>query len=398
MFRRVHCHGYAAAIVCDGYGIVNSDYDNIPIDNNKILVSTFNGAFTCNPKYIVKELLKRKTKYKIVWVVNTDILRYIKDFPENIDLVMIDTPDYYKELMSAKLLIKNDRRLKDIKKGFHKRKEQIYIQTFHGSLGIKKSGIDRDDQGKKAMEICEIEAKTIDYLTSNGKYTTEFFKRMFWNNGKIAETGHPRNDIFFKDNTEIKEKIYKKYNIPLNKKLVMYAPTFREDYDISVYTLDFDNMIKAFEKKFGGEWAALVRLHPRLLNYRDKFQVDNSLVYDVTAYSDIQELMAVSEAVITDYSSCIYDFMLTRKPGFIYAVDIDKYNNGRGFYYPLTSTPFPVASNNEEMEKNILNFNFLSYKQKVEDFLKEKGCIDDGHASERVVDLIYKLLENQVTE
>ena len=87
--------------------------------------------------------------------------------------------------------------------------------------------------------------------------------------------------------------------------------------------------------------------------------------------------------------------MLSRKPAFIYATDIEKYDNERGFYYPLTSTPFPVATNNEELTNNIENFDNENYKINVENFLKEKGCIEDGHASERVVDLIEEVMNNE---
>ena len=137
-----------------------------------------------------------------------------------------------------------------------------------------------------------------------------------------------------------------------------------------------------------------MRLHPRLVNLMQDCVENKDYVIDATNYSDIQELMVSADAIVTDYSSCIYDFMLSRKPGFIYATDVEKYNNGRGLYYPLTSTPFPVASNNDEMVKNIEQFDYDTYKVGVEEFLKEKGCIDDGHASERVVELIKNIIDN----
>ena len=96
---------------------------------------------------------------------------------------------------------------------------------------------------------------------------------------------------------------------------------------------------------------------------------------------------------MTDYSSCIFDFMLSRKPAFIFATDIENYNTERGFYYPLESTPFPVATDNIELIENIRNFDYEKYKQEVEIFLQEKGCMEDGHASERVVDLIERIIK-----
>ena len=105
---------------------------------------------------------------------------------------------------------------------------------------------------------------------------------------------------------------------------------------------------------------------------------------------DMQELLAAADCLITDYSSCAFDFMLTRRPVFLYTPDIREYDTQRGFYYPLTSTPFPLAQNNAELQKNIDSFDEAAYRQKVEAFLAGKGCIEDGHASERVAELIEK--------
>lgn len=107
----------------------------------------------------------------------------------------------------------------------------------------------------------------------------------------------------------------------------------------------------------------------------------------------MQELIAITDIAVTDYSSWIYDFMLLRKPGFIFATDIDKYNTERGFCYPLETTPFPIARNNDELISNILDFSETVYLEKLEQFLQDKGCIEDGHASERVVELIKEIIE-----
>ena len=100
----------------------------------------------------------------------------------------------------------------------------------------------------------------------------------------------------------------------------------------------------------------------------------------------------ISDVAITDYSSWIYDYILTRRPGFIFATDIYSYETERGFYYPLSSTPFPVSTNNETLIENILLFDEKQYEKNVDVFLEEKGCIDDGHASQRVVDKIIELV------
>ena len=119
----------------------------------------------------------------------------------------------------------------------------------------------------------------------------------------------------------------------------------------------------------------------------------NHWVYDVTDYTDIQELMLISDIAITDYSSWIYDFVLTRRPGFLYATDVERYNNITGLCYLLEETPFPVCYNNEMLLDHIRNFDQEDYERKVQAFLDGKESVDDGHSSERLVAEILKQLE-----
>ena len=370
-------------------------YKNYPIQKNKILFNHHIGSYACNVKYITEEILRQNLPYDLVWVVNHNFDKYKDDFPTNVRIVKAGTSEEVEEYSTAKIKIASDRQEHYIKNGIIKRSKQYYIQTFHGSLGIKKTGDDREDANTKKHKYALMDAKQIDYLISNGTYTTNFFKRIFWNHGTILEVGHPRNDIFFKDCSHIKEKVCKKLNIPTDKKIVMYAPTLREDRDLTCYTLDYEKIIKVFKEKFGGEWILLTRLHPLITDLQYKFSKQLDCVIDATNYSDMQELLATCDALITDYSSCIYDFMLSRKPGFIFATDVKKYDNSRGLYYPLTSTPFPVAQNNDEMAENIKNFDNDKYLVEVDQFLKGKGCIDDGHASERVVELIKEIISKE---
>jgi CDP-glycerol glycerophosphotransferase len=141
-----------------------------------------------------------------------------------------------------------------------------------------------------------------------------------------------------------------------------------------------------------------MRFHPSLRavykNKRKTFEDDLAYrIIDVTDYDDMQELITIADVAITDYSSWIYDFMLQRRPGFIFATDIALYNNERGFCYPLETTPFPIATNNNEMMQNVLDFNQEDYLNKLEAFLEEKGCVEDGHASERTVDKVLELMK-----
>lgn len=165
----------------------------------------------------------------------------------------------------------------------------------------------------------------------------------------------------------------------------MYAPTFRDNHRFDCYQIDYERLRNALSDKFGGKWRVLVRFHLNVRRFSKNALEKNENVIDVTDYPDIQELMLISDIAITDYSSWIYDYILTRKPGFIYATDIEDYNNERGFYYKLESTPFPIATDNDALIRNIESFNYDLYHEKLESFLVDKGCMDDGKASSRLV-------------
>ena len=377
------------------------------IDNNKIVIDNFEGnSYGCNPKYIVEEIIKRKLPYELVWLVKSVSSEFEKGaFPEQVRLVPIYKKDAFVELATAKLWIDNQRKYYFIKRGLIKKNNQRYIQTWHGSLGIKKLDADvtafNDEDNQNWVTGSKYESSIMDYYISNSSFESNVVTKALWFNNCIKEYGHPRNDIFFKsekEQQEIKDKVFQTLQIDKNKKVLLYVPSFRDDKKLSCYGLDTSAVANVLKEKFGGDWVIAIRLHPRVKKYSSKLFSFNDKVVDATYYPDIQELLLASDIAITDYSSCIFDFMLSRKPGFIFATDIEQFNTDRGFYYPLETTPFPIATNNYELIKNIENFDYEEYKQKVEDFLKDKGCMEDGHASERVVDLIEKIMSGELDE
>lgn len=369
----------------------------LPIQKNKIVFSNFCGNnFGCNPKYIALECLKRKLNYDLVWVVNSDIPEEELDIPDGVRVVRNDFPFAIKELATAKIWVSNVRLIKYFRRGLEKKDGQIYIQTWHGSLGIKK--IDGDANPKFWERSTwdgyeEVDSKSVDYLISNSKFENEVYKSAFWGLGEIKEMGHPRNDIFFKDTTSEKADVYKKLGIPSDKKILLYVPSYRDDGRLYCYFMNYEKVLDACKKRFGGDWVMCIRLHPRMAEFSDKILKSSENIIDCSNYPDIQELLVSADVAITDYSSCIFDYLLSSKPAFIYAVDIDEFDEERGFYYPFSSTPLSVAKNDDELCENILNFDMDKFKNKNVEFLKDKGCIEDGHAAERVVDFIQELME-----
>ncbi len=372
-------------------------YAGQKIHKNRIVMNNFGGnGYGCNLKYIAEELIRQNMPYEIVWLCKDDTLMQDNKIPSKIKKMSINSKKGVKTLYSAKLIISNVHLNQFIKKGWIKRPEQIYIQTWHGSLGIKK--IDYSVRNENSAFFTnewklytDKDISYIDYLISNSDFENRVFKEGFkWNKDTLL-VGHPRNDIFFLSNKEkenIRQKVYEYYNIPKNKKIIFYAPSFRDNKKLDVYNLDFDILQKSIENKFGNDWITLVRLHPQNFDLASFFNIPTSNIINATLYPDIQELLISADIGITDYSSWIFDFMLSKKPAFIYAEDIETYNTERGFYYSLERTPFLVAKNNEELINNIETFDYEKYKINVENFLKEKGCIEDGHASEKIVKLI----------
>lgn len=375
----------------------------LSVNKNKIVFENFKGcSYGCNPKYITEEIIKRKLPYELVWIVKSVTQEKEEgNFPPEVRLVSKGGLEALKELSSAKLWIDNQRKIYYLRRGLEKRDSQYYIQTWHGSLGIKKIGLDSplSKVDNEWIPFGIQDAEMIDYIISNSDFETNVFKSNFFGKGNIKPWGHARNDIFFKSSEEIenlKTKIKSEFNIPKDKKIMLYIPSFRDNFNLECFHIDTELLKNTLNKRFGGDWVIAVRMHPHLKKYSTELFKFSDSVVDASFYPDIQELLVASDGAITDYSSCIFDFMLSRKPAFIFATDIEDYNTDRGFYYPLESTPFPVAVNNEQLAENIMNFDNEKYQKDVELFLKDKGCIEDGHAAERIVDLIEKIMKDEV--
>ena len=382
----------------DARGLYRRFYASKPIVQNKIVFDNYMGkGFGCNPKYVALKLLEKYPgKFDIVWLATK---KNSYGFPEGIRVVNYASREAREEFATAKVWVTNYHKISFIKKGMYKRAEQFYIQMWHGSLGIKK--IENDVEGltidSSWLNMAKLNSHMTDYWISNSTFETQIYKRAFWDADKILEYGHPRDDLLLGDTSSARKTVENFYGFH-DKKILFYAPTFREDYRLDCYRIDYTGLQSALKAKFGGEWVVLVRLHPRVQSFAAQVIPQRHSIFDATNYPDIQELLAAADCMITDYSSCIFDYVLTRRPGLIYAPDLEEYNTERGFYYSLEETPFPIARDNYQLIENIKKFDLIDYKQKCNEFLKEKGCMEDGHAAERVADLIAELTSNHNIE
>lgn len=364
-----------------------------PIDPNKIVVMTFRCEYECNAKWICEEIIKRGLPYKIVW--GSHPKKKAAPFPPEITPVKRETFAFAKEMASARILIDNG--ISMVHMNYRKKPGQILMETWHGAIGIKKFS-PQNVNNKRWVKNALKEASMTDYCISNSTFENDVYREDYWKESEILTYGHARNDILCEKDTPrkaaIRARIYEHFKLNPDARICMYAPTFRDDKDMRPYQLDYAEMREALEQRFGGEWVIMTRFHDRIRTLASKMVKLPKFVINCSTYTDIQELMTCVDVGITDYSSWICEFLLTGKPGFLFATDINDYTTTeRAFFYPLDSMPYPLATDKRQLIENILTFDEDKFAVDVVNFLNDKGSIDDGHAAERIVDKIEELME-----
>lgn len=358
-----------------------------PIKEDKIVFCTVRGKrYGDNPLYISEELKKRKKEYDIVWLLNKELK---KELPKDIRFVKYNYFTEVYHLATAKVWV--DTNMKFC--GVLKRRGQLYVQTWHGSYGIKK--IAKDLEEKLPLidrRYYDYNAKIIDLMVSNSKKTTEIYRRAFGYEGEMLQIGSPRNDIFFGSSSENITKVKKYFDIA-EQKVVLYAPTFRKGYSTDELNLDYEKLLQALSIRYGGEWILLIRLHPYNLKESETWIKYSSTMKNASVYPNMEDLLVTADILVTDYSSCMFDFVTTGKCCFLYATDVEEYRNDRDYYFDIKELPFPLAENNEQLEKNILNFNEEIYQKKLNELFEQVGLCETGHASEKVADYIEQWMK-----
>lgn len=367
----------------------------LPIHDGKIVFYSFTESFADNPRAIAKELLRREWKGDLVWVTKDQ--HQPLELPQGIRAAVGRCRMRY-ELSTSQIIVSNTRLPRYWTKGFRKKAGQLYIQTWHGSLGIKKMEADMPYTSRSYLKRAQMDSERIDYLISNCRWLTQMFRRCFFYDGEILEIGSPRNDVLVLGTAKRAKTVRAALGLPSERKLLLYVPTFRdENRTLNPPMPDWEQLVRALTERFGGEWSILVRMHPSLSREpREQLSaVREKQILDFTNYPDMTDLLVIADAVVTDYSSCIYDFLLTGRPGFIYAPDYATYEKQRGLYYPLKETPFPIAETGECLAHAVRSFDESAYRIAAEQFLRTKGCVDDGHASGRIADLIESILNGK---
>lgn len=357
------------------------------IKKNKIVFCNSCGnGYGCNLKYIAEEIIRQELDYDLVWLVKSN--NYY--FPEKIRIVKYNSIKSFYELATAKIWIDNQNKNELIQK----RKGQYNIQAWHGGYPLKRLGIDNPENNSKKNFIYN--SKIIDLRISNCTFRSNIFRTAYLYKGEILECGLPRNDVLInkQEHKTIRKKILDYYNISDIDILVLYAPTYRSNLDINVYTLNYQMLIEYYNI-IGLKCKILIRLHHDVakkqycLTYNDE-------IMNATNYSDIQELMCASDILITDYSNIMFEFALMYKPCFLFATDIYEYLKNRGFYFDYFNLPFRIADDTDKLIDNIRRFDMNLYIHKIEKYMDMVGAKEFGNASKQVVERIKYKIENKI--
>ena len=387
LFNNFQIYFRQSAILTQRLNAFNSQamnlFSRIDISRNKIVFNNFNGrGYGCNPKYIAEEILRQNLPYDLVWLVND----LNEPMPAKIRKVLYNSVDSAYEVATAKVIVTNYKTLLPFPS---KKQGQYFITTWHG-LEFKKVEQEAEDKlSPDYVKQSKINSKITDLMLADSELGFEVMSQSFWYAGEIMKCGLPRNDIFFRRDDKIISRIRENLNVPAKNKIIMYAPTFRDNPAAFAEVYDFDakRLLKTFEKKFGGKWTLLIRFHPNIAgtDFAQKFLAGSENIINVTNYPDMQELIIASDVLISDYSGVIYDFMLCGKPVFIFAKDYDDYPKERGFKQLYFDLPYKVNRTENELLNCIRTFNAKSLKSKIKRFMEVVKPFDNGHASEAVV-------------
>lgn len=373
-------------------------YKLIKTDNHTILFMSYLGrGYVCNPKYIYEEIIKdnRFKDFTFIWVLKDDST-YIK----GAKVIKYRSFKYFYYLAKSKFWIMNAK----LPEYCLKKEDQIYIQTWHGTplkrlahdINLKKdTTFYRSKQTKEEMlRSYDVDVAKYNYLISPNSYSTKIFEHSFKiNKNKIREYGYPRNDYLVNITNDEIELLKEKLNIPKNKKVLLYAPTWRDNsFNDKGYVFELKVDFNKWKKELNDEWVILFKPHYLISNKFNFEELDN-FVIPFRENIDINKLYVVSDMLVTDYSSVFFDYSILNRPIAFYMYDMKEYKEElRGFYLDINKDlPGPIAEDEDELlriiKDNICN-NDIYINKKFRSIFNE-----DGNASKKIInELILPLI------
>ncbi len=361
-----------------------------PVKKNRVVFCSYYGrGYSDSPKAICEVLRKSGEDLDLVWICKDE--QAAKTLPDGVRAVPYKGIKRLKALASARVWVDNCRKYENLK-----RKKQFYMQTWHG-FTLKKLEKDAEATLEPSyLAACKKDSAQCDVMISGSGFMSRIYRSSFWYDGPVLSTGTPRNDIFYQDHAPLHSKVCKALGLPEDRKLALYAPTFRDDKRTDAYGLDAEMVCRKAGENFKGEWTALIRLHPNVEAQADSlFAYDGNRIVNVTKYPDMQELLCAADLLITDYSSSMFDYALTGKPIVRFATDVEEYAKDRDFYFPIDKLPFRLARSNRELEQILTDLQPLWTSPAWSEFARENEFCEDGEASIRCAALILQQIKKE---
>lgn len=299
-------------------------YAKEPLNDKCIAFESLWGRrYSCNPAALYEYIDKYHPEYECVWFLNDT------DTPINgrAKKVKRGTEEHRRYLATAKYFVFNN----NMPRSFKKRDGQVIVQTMHGTP-FKSFGLDvKEEAETEKQRIMVVERSALwDYLIAQGEFTKNMAWRWFRYDKTILETGYPRTDALYAPDEEAAADVRRTLGLPAGRKVILYAPTWRE-MDRFDMILDLDEM----RRSLSDEYVLLVRLHHFVAEFY-KVPEDGKFIFDAGGIEKIEDLFAITDVLITDYSSVMFDFALTDKPMIFFAYDLDEYTKeDRGSYFRI---------------------------------------------------------------
>lgn len=367
------------------YSIVLKLFFSIyPVKNKRVLFISYDGSqVSCNPYYIYKYLIENDKSFDCYWALSDISKRRSVDIKK---VIKKGSFLYYKYIFTSQFIIVNNR----LSSFISFRRKQVLINTWHGGGAFKRTfGYPKGIVKWYYDKTTEMDSRrTSIFLSSSKKWTDVIARKSFHYTGKVVNSGYPRNDLFFHEDVFLRNKIKGSLSINDGDIVVMYAPTFRpyltgSPSNTEFETLDLEMLKNVIQNKYNKKCIILYRGHHLMMH---AFTTGDFI--DVSNYPDMQELLLISNILISDYSSCMWDFSLTHRPCFIYAPDFQKYSEDPGFESDFKEWPFIIVNNNYGLKEAINNFNTKEYAEKSKKYLDLYESYESGNASNTV----YKIM------
>lgn len=363
----------------------------LPIKKDEVLFLSYDGKqYSDSPRCLSEVIHDRYPGKKLIWALNnTDN----PDVPEYARIIDRNSFEFLRTISTVGTIISNN----SLSSYIPIRKKQIFLNTWHGGSPTKTVGFKESNPNPYYKYHFRIQdSKTTAIISSSEFFTREVIGESFgFEKTEVLEAGLPRNDVLLADHENIINKVYDYFSLKRSSHLglVLYAPTFRGDANNSTFLkpeemIPVEQCVVWLKEKFNKDFVFLFRAHHAMK--ADCLPGSMS----ATEYPDMQELLCAADVLITDYSSCMHDFSLMKKPVFLYIPDYKEYMADRGFYYDIPTMPFPYAESLPGFEMIIKEFDTEEFNCGVDKYFDRLGNYDDGNATNRTIKWLEEKWKN----